>query len=203
MPGDGENPMNNRMTTVWIAIAAMALSGCTAVAGESKPSLESSEARESYSLGQMLGVQLKEGIGDVDAEIFAAGIADALSDRSRLDPQDVAMVLEGRRERDEAAARGEIAALAEQNRVAGDAFRASFAEEAEVVTLDTGVQYKVLEPGDGEIPSAGATVKVHYCGTLVSGTESHSSGGDVYAAAVHLDGVIRGWSGALSCSSVG
>jgi FKBP-type peptidyl-prolyl cis-trans isomerase FklB len=203
MMGDGENPMNNRMTTVWIAVVAMALGGCTAVAGESKPSLESSEARESYSLGQMLGVQLREGVGDVDAEVFAAGIADALSDRSRLDPQEVAMVLEGRRERDEAAAQAEIAALAEKNRVAGEAFRASFAEEAEVVTLETGVQYKVLEPGDGEIPPAGATVKVHYRGTFVDGTEFDNSYGDDEPVAISLDRVIPGWSEALTRMPVG
>jgi FKBP-type peptidyl-prolyl cis-trans isomerase len=139
----------------------------------------------------------------VDAAIFAAGIADALSDRSRLDPQELAMALEVRREREAATARAEVAALAEKNRVAGDAFRAAFAEEAEVVTLDTGVQYKVLEPGDGEIPPAGAVVKVHYRGTFVDGREFDNSYGDDEPVTISLEGVIPGWSEALTRMPVG
>jgi FKBP-type peptidyl-prolyl cis-trans isomerase len=185
------------------AIATLGLGGCSAVAGNSTLNLESSEARESYSLGQMLGSQLKAGIGDVDPEVFAAGIADALSDQSRLDTQEIAAALEGRQARETEAARAEVAALAEKNLAEGEAFRAAFAEDADVVTLATGVQYKVLEAGDGEIPSPGSVVKVHYRGTFVDGTEFDSSYGQPEPVEIPLDRVIPGWSEALTHMPVG
>jgi len=198
--------MNRRSTLVPMALAAiatMALGGCSAVAGDTTPSLESSEARESYSLGQMLGEQLKAGIGDVDREVFAAGIADALADRSRLEPEQIAAALQGRQAREAEAAQAEVAALAEKNLAEGEAFRAAFAEDADVVTLDSGIQYKVLEPGDGEIPTAGSVVKVRYRGTFVDGTEFDSSYDQPEPVEIPLDRVIPGWSEALTHMPVG
>ena len=89
----------HRRIAVWTAVAATALGGCAAAGGDSGPSLESGQARESYSLGHMVGSQLRDGMSDVDTDAFAAGISDALESGSRLGSGDHAMALAGRQGR--------------------------------------------------------------------------------------------------------
>ena len=67
----------------------------------------------------------------------------------------------------------------------------------------TGLQYEVIESGDGEVPGASSTVRTHYCGTLIDGTEFDSSYKRNEPTEFPVNGVIAGWTEALQLMTVG
>jgi FKBP-type peptidyl-prolyl cis-trans isomerase FklB len=94
-------------------------------------------------------------------------------------------------------------AAGEKNRLEGEAFLAENAKKPGVVTLPSGLQYKVLVEGTGKKPNAAATVKTHYSGKLLNGTEFDSSIKRGEPAVFPCSGVIRGWTEALLLMPVG
>ncbi len=90
------------------------------------------------------------------------------------------------------------------NREAGEKFLAENAKKDSVVTLPSGLQYKVLVKGDGAVPTASDRVEVNYEGRLVDGTVFDSSSKHGSKPAVFSPSqVIKGWTEALTMMSVG
>ena len=89
------------------------------------------------------------------------------------------------------------------NRKAGEEFLKANGKKKDVVTLPSGLQYKVITKGEGEIPTATQKVKVHYRGTLIDGTEFDSSYKRNQPATFGCNQVIKGWSEALTMMPVG
>ena len=85
----------------------------------------------------------------------------------------------------------------------GEAFLAENAKKEGVVTTESGLQYKVIKEGKGEVPTATSTVKVNYKGTLIDGTEFDSSYKRNAPATFRADQVIKGWTEALTMMPVG
>lgn len=84
-----------------------------------------------------------------------------------------------------------------------EAFLVKNKEKAGVTTTASGLQYEVIKMGSGPKPSAQNTVKVHYVGTLIDGTEFDSSIKRKEAAQFPVSGVIPGWTEALQLMPVG
>jgi len=76
-------------------------------------------------------------------------------------------------------------------------------DRPEVVSLSSGVQYEVVQQGDGELPDATSRVSVHYRGSLIDGTQFDSSYDRGQPATFRLDAVIPGWSEGLQLMKVG
>ena len=89
------------------------------------------------------------------------------------------------------------------NRAEGEAFLAQNAEREGVVSLPSGLQYEVLEEGDGATPGRRSTVVVHYRGTLIDGTEIDSSYSRGEPNRFRVNGVIPGWTEALQLMQTG
>ena len=89
------------------------------------------------------------------------------------------------------------------NRAEGEAFLAQNAEREGVVSLPSGLQYEVLEEGDGATPGRRSTVVVHYRGTLIDGREFDSSYSRGEPARFRVNGVIPGWTEALQLMQTG
>ena len=89
------------------------------------------------------------------------------------------------------------------NRAQGEAFLAENAQREGVVTLPSGLQYEVLEEGDGATPRRRSTVVVHYSGTLIDGTPFDSSYSRGEPARFPVNRVIPGWTEALQLMQVG
>ena len=89
------------------------------------------------------------------------------------------------------------------NRKAGEEFLKANGKKKDVVTLPSGLQYKVITKGEGEIPTATQKVKVHYRGTLIDGTEFDSSYKRNQPATFGCNQVIKGWTEALTMMPVG
>ena len=91
----------------------------------------------------------------------------------------------------------------DSNRAAGEAFLAQNAQREGVVTLPSGLQYEVIEEGDGATPGRRSTVVVHYSGTLIDGTPFDSSIARGEPARFPVNRVIPGWTEALRLMRVG
>ena len=89
------------------------------------------------------------------------------------------------------------------NRQAGIDFLAANAKKDSVVTTASGLQYKVITKGTGEIPTASQKVKVNYRGTLIDGTEFDSSDKRKQPSSFACNQVIKGWTEALTMMPVG
>jgi FKBP-type peptidyl-prolyl cis-trans isomerase FklB len=84
-----------------------------------------------------------------------------------------------------------------------DAFLAKNKEKSGVTTTASGLQYEVIKIGKGPKPTAQNTVKVHYIGTLIDGSEFDSSIKRNKPAEFPVSGVIPGWTEALQLMPVG
>jgi FKBP-type peptidyl-prolyl cis-trans isomerase len=93
--------------------------------------------------------------------------------------------------------------MAEKNKKDGETFLAENKKKAGVVTLPSGLQYKVITAGTGKKPAATDKVVTHYRGTLVDGTEFDSSYRRGETVSFPVTGVIKGWQEALQLMPVG
>ena len=89
------------------------------------------------------------------------------------------------------------------NKAAGEKFLAENKTKEGVITTESGLQYKIIKVGKGEIPTNTSTVKVNYKGTLIDGTEFDSSYKRNEPASFRADQVIKGWTEALTMMPVG
>jgi FKBP-type peptidyl-prolyl cis-trans isomerase len=99
--------------------------------------------------------------------------------------------------------RAAFAALADENGKKGEAYLAENGAKKGVKTTASGLQYEVLTAGKGKSPKASDTVKVHYRGQLIDGTEFDSSYARNEPVSFPLDGVIPGWTEGLQLMKEG
>ena len=90
-----------------------------------------------------------------------------------------------------------------ENKAAGEKFLAENKAKEGVKTTESGLQYKVITEGKGEIPADTCKVKVNYKGTLIDGTEFDSSYKRNEPATFRANQVIKGWTEALTMMPVG
>jgi FKBP-type peptidyl-prolyl cis-trans isomerase FklB len=93
--------------------------------------------------------------------------------------------------------------LAEKNQKEGEAFLAANKKKDSVITLPSGLQYKVIAEGTGKMPTLNDTVTTNYRGTLIDGTEFDNSYKRGEPATFPVSGVIPGWTEALQHMKVG
>lgn len=183
----------------------LVLAGCEAgepdATAAAEPELSSDQAKASYSLGFRFAENVARQFGeDVDADSFVLGVRDRLQDNAvRVDDAEAERVLTALIEAREAAA--EADALG--NLDAGLRFLEENAGRDGVVSLDSGLQYEVLEEGEGDSPAAEDTVTTHYEGRLIDGTVFDSSYQRGEPASFPLNRVIPGWTEGLQLMSPG
>lgn len=164
---------------------------------------ESPEAQASYALGVSFARSLREQGIEVDETVMMEGVRDGLADTSKMSPEEVQQTMADFQERVMAARQAEAAEAAKNSIAIGDAYREENGAKEGVVTLGSGLQYEILEAGDGPIPAAEDQVVVHYRGTLVDGTTFDSSYDRGTPVTLGLQRVIKGWTEALQLMPVG
>lgn len=154
--------------------------------------------RFSYSLGMSIaGNLIKSGVKSIHPDYFLAGLKDTFGgEMPKILPNEANQILE------------EFISEANQengkeNLENGMAFLAENGKKEGVVELPSGLQYKVLKEGEGDIPEANHQVKCHYHGTLIDGTVFDSSVERNEPAVFPVNGVIKGWTEALQLMSTG
>lgn len=167
----------------------------------SPPSFDSIEAQASYGIGLQVGQQLNEsGLEGLQPEALLAGLRDAMEGNAPAVPVEaVHRALREIHERADAVRREQQKGLAE----AGQKFLEENAKNDDVTVTESGLQFKVLEKGEGTIPARQDQVRVHYTGRLVDGTVFDSSVERGQPAEFPVNGVIPGWIEALTMMPVG
>ena len=165
---------------------------------------ETDEERLAYSLGVTLGESMQADIAELDVDSLTDGIRDVFEDNDlALSEDEMAEALASFQEQAMAEREAQAGAMAAENLEEGKAFLAENAEREEVTVTDSGLQYEVLESGDGASPGAEDTVEVHYEGMLLDGTVFDSSFERGEPVSFAANQVIAGWQEALQLMSVG
>ncbi|MGV3772158.1 MAG: FKBP-type peptidyl-prolyl cis-trans isomerase [Verrucomicrobiales bacterium] len=163
-------------------------------------SLSTQQQKASYSIGVNVGQRFKSEAITLDNDAFFKGFKDGVTGaKPALSPEETQQVMETFRKEVEA----KTAVVAEKSKKSGEEFLAANKGKEGVKTLPSGLQYKVIKDGSGPLPKETDTVKVHYKGTLVDGTEFDSSIARNEPAVFPIKGVIPGWTEALQKMKVG
>ena len=190
------------------AAISTALIGCNQQAAESvaeKPmTLETDEQRVSYGMGIGLGQRIKQETFAIDVDAFSQGVKHAINGEAPLMTQEEIMAqMQSFQQQQMAKQQETMSKAAEVNKAEGDAFMADNATKEGVVTLESGLQYRIITEGEGAKPTVDDTVEVHYSGTLLDKTEFDSSYKRGSTGSFPVDGVIPGWTEALQLMPVG
>ena len=173
-------------------------------AEQATPTFKSRREMLSYAFGVELGRSLKAQGVNPDVELMVKALRDTLARNKLLMSETEATAAlrtyEEDQKRDLEHAKQMISA---RNKKAGEDFFAQNIKKEGVVTLPSGLQYKILKEGDGKRPTLEDRVLCNYRGTLLDGKEFDSSYKRNQPATVPVKGLIRGWSEALQLMPVG
>ncbi|HKM46944.1 MAG TPA: FKBP-type peptidyl-prolyl cis-trans isomerase [Terriglobales bacterium] len=197
-------------TTPKAATTAKAPVKKTATAAKSAepPALTTRKDKFSYALGMNigsgLGANLKRQSVEVDWNLVSQGLKDsAAGSKTRLTDDEAKAVLTEVQNELQKQQQEKMKVASEKNKTEGEAFLAANKSKEGVVTLPSGLQYKILTPGTGPKPVATDSVVCNYRGTLVNGTEFDSSYKRGQPATFGVGQVIKGWTEALQLMPVG
>jgi len=197
--------MVNTFTRKSLAVLCLAgTTGLTAPVMAQEITLDNHDDKQSYALGMVFGQQIAASLAQANAEINHEILLRALNDtitqqETLMSMEELQAFLQAEQQKQMEAAQ----ALANESEKAGELFLVEYAKQDGVQKTETGILYQELEAGDGEMPLATDTVKVHYKGTLKDGTEFDSSYARGNPAEFPVNGVIAGWQEILPMMKTG
>ncbi len=175
-----------------------------ATANKSVVALDNEKEKTSYALGMNIAHTVKAQPLDLDQNAFVQGVRDVLFGGKTLMTEDEMAAALGVLQNEMAAKAAEAAKqMGEINKKEGADFLAANKTKDGVVTLPSGMQYKIITAGTGQKPTAADTVICNYRGTLLNGTEFDSSYKRGQPASFPVGRVIKGWQEALQLMPVG
>ncbi|MBN2802029.1 MAG: FKBP-type peptidyl-prolyl cis-trans isomerase [Deltaproteobacteria bacterium] len=178
----------------------------TAEVSITKESLKNIQDKLNYAVAFDMGKSLTRNGLEYNKDIFNKGLLDGMSDsdeaallddKARMDAKREHAQVQREKERVKSEKEGK------ENQVAADKFLAENKSKDGVKTTESGLQYIVITEGKGPKPTAEETVKVHYKGTLLDGTEFDSSYKRNQPATFPVGRVVKGWTEALQLMTVG
>jgi FKBP-type peptidyl-prolyl cis-trans isomerase FkpA/FKBP-type peptidyl-prolyl cis-trans isomerase FklB len=181
-------------------LLAVVLMNGTALATE----LETDAQKLGYIIGMDIGGSLKEQGADLDLDSLLDAIRATYNGEAlAMTPEEAATIREQFIAKRRAEAETERQSLAAANAAEGDKFLLENRVKEGVVVTDSGLQYMVVQMGDGARPSATDNVTVNYRGTLLNGEEFDSSYARNQPVTFQLDQVIPGWTEGVQLMPVG
>ncbi|HEY3323150.1 MAG TPA: FKBP-type peptidyl-prolyl cis-trans isomerase [Planctomycetota bacterium] len=189
------------MRTVAAALCVLALG--VAARAEEPSAPKTDKDKISYAIGTQMGTSIKDFADDLDLNVMLKGMQDAVAGKNAMTQAEIRTVMMAFQEKAMAKMKGAAAKAGEKNQKDGEAFLAENKKKDGVTELPSGLQYKVIKEGTGEMPKASDTVSVHYKGTVLDGTEFDSSYSRNEPASFQVGGVIPGWTEALQKMKVG
>ena len=166
--------------------------------------LKTQKDKLSYAIGMNIGASMKKDALDLDPAVLSRAIKDGLTGAKPLMTEEEAKTVitafrtEMMKKQQDAAQKA-----GDANKQAGQAFLAANKAKAGVVTLPSGLQYKIITEGTGPKPTASDTVVTNYRGMLIDGKEFDSSYKRGEPATFPVGQVIKGWTEALQLMPVG
>ena len=186
------------------AALALGLIAGSLTAADTKMTLKDDKDKVSYSIGLNIGRSIKSEGLDINPDALAAAMKDVFAGtKPLLTDEEIQTVMQDFQKKmmaKQMAAREEGLA---KNKGEGEKFLAENKKKEGIKTTASGLQYKVITEGKGKTPKATDTVKTHYRGTLINGTEFDSSYKRGEPAEFPVNGVIKGWTEALQLMKEG
>lgn len=190
-----------RVVVAVVCFLALAVSFSEA---QKKTELKTQKQKASYGIGLDIGKNFKQDFPEVDVDAMAMGFRDALSGaKQAVDEKELTQVMTEFQKEMMSKRSERMAAAGEKNRKEGEAFLAENKKKEGVVTLPSGLQYKIIKAGTGPKPKKENTVKCHYRGTLIDGKEFDSSYKRGEPTELPVGQFIPGWTEALQLMPVG
>ncbi|MFZ5628828.1 MAG: FKBP-type peptidyl-prolyl cis-trans isomerase [Spirochaetota bacterium] len=184
----------NRAGLAALAITTISFSACN------RADVSSEKGKASYAIGYQVGRALKSQGADVDPATIAAAIKDTMAGNElRMSEDEMRQAIQSLQSRNQ----GGDPKVAAENAAKGKEYLEANKAKPGVQVTASGLQYKVINAGSGTSPKATSTVKVHYRGTLIDGTEFDSSYKRGQPAEFGVSQVIRGWTEALQLMKKG
>lgn len=167
--------------------------------------MQSNREKVSYCIGLEAGGNIRGQFKDIDPELLKKGFTDALEGKNpALERDEIKEILTALQKQIQEQQKVFVEQLAAKNKEEGENFLDENKHEEGVKVLPSGLQYKVLEEGTGEVsPKMHDTVSVHYRGQLINGTVFDSTYERKQPAEFPVARVIPGWSEALKQMKVG
>lgn len=195
------------MKKTLLAIAMTGLVAACSTSPEPKdPALDTTSEKVSYGMGLVLGERMTNDLPDLKMDQFLQGIQhghDGDEATKRLTREEIQAALMAYQQEMQEEQMKQMEELAEKNKAAGETFLAENAEREGVQTTESGLQYEVIEEGNGESPGATDQVQVHYTGELLNGDVFDSSRERGEPVTFGLNQVIPGWTEGLQLMSEG
>lgn len=161
--------------------------------------LDTDVKKSSYAIGQQIGKSMKQQNIDVDTEVVAMSMKDALAGNSKLTQEEIQQAMMKLQE----SAMKKVQEQAETNKKTGTEFLEKNKSTPGLKVTASGLQYLVVKEGTGPKPTKDDVVKCHYVGTLTNGEKFDSSVDRGQPAEFPVGGVIPGWTEALQLMSTG
>jgi FKBP-type peptidyl-prolyl cis-trans isomerase len=176
----------------------------TSTANQPVLSLKDQKEKNSYALGMNIVHTMQTEEIDLDTNAFVQGAKDALAGgKTLLSPEEMTAILADLQIQINTKLAERMKIVGDANRSLGTTFLAENKTKDGVVTLPSGLQYKIIVAGSGPKPTLADTVICNYRGTLLNGTEFDSSYKRGQPATFPLSRVIKGWTEALQLMPVG
>ncbi len=192
------------MKAITTAALALGLLAGSPFAADTKMTLKDDKDKVSYAIGLNIGKSMKQEGLDINPDALAAAMKDVFAGaKTQLTDEEVQAVMQDFQKKMMAK---QMAAREEglgKNKAEGEKFLADNKKKEGIKTTASGLQYKVIKDGTGKTPKATDTVKTHYRGTLINGTEFDSSYKRGEPAEFPVNGVIKGWTEALQLMKEG
>ena len=183
----------------FILIVSASLLALPLFGQEKSTQLKDQKDKVSYSIGLQIGSNLSRQKVEVNPDVLAAGIKDAITGKPQLTQDQIKDVMT----QFEKGMEQKQKELGEKNKTDGAKFLEENKKKPGVKTTASGLEYKVIKEGTGPTPKPTDMVTVNYRGTLINGTEFDSSYKRGQPATFPVNGVIKGWTEALQLMKKG
>lgn len=156
--------------------------------------ITSEKGKLSYAVGWDIGADIKRRGAEFDVESLIQAIRDSVAEKDpQVEPEEMRQLLVALQQKVRQEQLEAFQALAEENQQKSETFLAENRGKTGIVQLPSGVQYRVIEEGDGPRPTLTDTVKVHYRGSKMDGREFDSSFARGVPEEFTVDAVLKGW----------
>lgn len=195
--------MTFKMSLKWMAFLGVVLLAAH-VGAEETIALKTQKDKVSYGVGVSVVRNFKHQGVEIDLDIAVRGMKDELSGKKLLmSEEELRTTLnEYQKELQQKYALA-MKKVADANKQEGEAFLAENKKKEGVVTMPSGLQYKIIKEGNGKKPVEADTVECRYRGTFINGTEFDSTNRTGKPAIFKVTGIIPGWREALKLMPVG
>ncbi|MBP6575866.1 MAG: FKBP-type peptidyl-prolyl cis-trans isomerase [Chryseobacterium sp.] len=196
-----------RQTIALFCIAALSIISCAKEGDKKDDSKYTDEQKASYYIGMSIAQNMKQEGFKVDAELLAQGIKEEMDSTKKkmLPAEEMNSFMQGFMMKQQQKKQSEAGSQSNDNKKKGLEFLAKNKSNPKVKTTASGLQYEVLQEGDGKTkPKASDVVQVKYTGKLLDGTVFDSTDKNGGAPMdINLGGVIKGWTEGIQLMSKG